>query len=99
MTASVRYALIWCAVAMVIVISLSVFFGVPYFYSVLTISGLVFGGHLVTLDDDSPGGWSNQNNSKQFWRESLFELLIKLVILLALFAILFAFPDIGKYGA
>jgi len=62
----------------------------------LVFSGWAFVGHLVTLDDDSPGGWSNpresdstSTQSSALWHRSLQELALKLAALLALS--LFAF--------
>jgi hypothetical protein len=31
-------------------------------------------GHLVTFDDDLPGGWSNPEKSRAFWLKSLGHL-------------------------
>ncbi len=55
-------------------------FGTP----ALIMAGWATLGHLVTLDDDSPGGWSNPDGSRALWYRSLGELLIKTVILLSL---------------
>ena len=41
------------------------------------VSGLVFVGHLVTLDEDAPGGWSNPARSTDLFRRSLLELVAK----------------------
>jgi hypothetical protein len=41
------------------------------------VSGWVFLGHLVTLDDDAPSGWSNPTRSTGVWRRSLLELVAK----------------------
>ena len=46
----------------------------------LTLSGWAVIGHLVTLDDDMPGGWSNPERSRALWSKSLAQLLIKIVI-------------------
>ena len=43
----------------------------------LIVSGWAAVGHLVTLDDDAPGGWSNPDQSRSFWRTSLSQLAIK----------------------
>jgi len=53
----------------------------------LLMSGWAFFGHLVTIDDDKPGGWSNPGESVEQWRLSLLELLIKLACFVA-FAVL-----------
>jgi hypothetical protein len=49
----------------------------------LVLSGWALLGHLVTLDDDAPGGWSSPANpvqAKAFWRGSLAQLALKLVV-------------------
>lgn len=43
-------------------------------------------GHVVTIDDDAPGGWSNPDGSTQPWRRSLAGLALKVVV--ALIAVL-----------
>ena len=49
----------------------------------LMLSGWAFAGHLVTLDDDWPDGWSNPERSWRIWFQSIGELLVKLVVFLA----------------
>jgi hypothetical protein len=46
----------------------------------LILSGWAVIGHLVTLDDDMPGGWSNPDRSRALWSKSLGQLAIKMVI-------------------
>jgi hypothetical protein len=46
----------------------------------VALSGWAAIGHLVTMDDEAPGGWSNPEKSKAIWRKSLQELAVKLVI-------------------
>ena len=49
----------------------------------LLFSGWAMLGHLVTLDDDAPGGWSSPaspEEAKAFWRSSLGEFAIKALI-------------------
>lgn len=43
----------------------------------IVLSAWAFFGHLVTYDDDLPGGWSNQGNSRSIWRRSQFEVFVK----------------------
>ena len=50
----------------------------------LTLSAFAFMGHLVTLDDDAPEGWSNPDSSKAIWRSSLAELGLKFLAFLLL---------------
>ena len=40
-------------------------------------------GHIVTLDDDAPGEWSNPERSKAIWSNSVGELFIKVVAVLS----------------
>lgn len=40
-------------------LALSAIWKVPYIFTVIALSGWAFIGHLVTVDDDLPGGWSN----------------------------------------
>ena len=46
----------------------------------LLLSGWAFMGHLVTLDDDMPGEWSNPEGSRSIWYRSVAELLTKSVL-------------------
>ncbi len=49
----------------------------------LVFSGWAALGHLVTLDDDAPGGWSSPANpaeAKGFWRSSLAQLALKVLV-------------------
>ena len=46
----------------------------------LIVSGWAFFGHLVTLDDDMRGGWSNPEGSRAIWGRSVVELFAKLFV-------------------
>ena len=46
----------------------------------IILSGWAAFGHLITLDDDSPGGWSNTKRSRSFFYKSLGQLAIKFAI-------------------
>lgn len=89
------------AVAFVIAISiiLSLLARVPYMYTVCGFAAWAAIGHLVTLDDDASGGWSNPDNSKEVWRKSRRELILKFVVLFALLAITFSVPSLNNWGA
>ena len=50
------------------------------------LSGLATIGHLVTLDDDAPGGWANPEGSPEVWRSSVAQLVIKGTVFLCLIA-------------
>jgi len=107
MTETTRYYIRWFtkagAIATAIAIALSIFSDIPFIdsliLSALGISSLVFMGHLITLDDDSPGGWSNPDESKKMWNESLWELFIKFSVCVVLFALLILIGDFKSWGA
>ena len=40
-------------------------------------TALAFFGHLITLDDNARGGFSNPESSSGIWRSSLLELALK----------------------
>ena len=43
----------------------------------LVITAWAFFGHLITIDDDAPGGFSNPQASSRVWHRSLLDLLFK----------------------
>ena len=47
------------------------------------LSGWAFLGHLITIDDELPGGWSNPEGSRAIWRRSLAEMVLKMVLFVA----------------
>jgi hypothetical protein len=53
--------------------SLAFKIGIP----AVVVTGWAFFGHLITLDDDAPDGFSNPQRSSRFWHSSLLELLLK----------------------
>ncbi|RBW50343.1 hypothetical protein [Marinobacter sp. F3R11] len=59
--------------------SLAKYFAAP----ALAFSGWAALGHLVTLDDEAPGEWSNPEGSKAIWKRSVVELIIKVVVFAA----------------
>ena len=46
----------------------------------LIVSGWAFGGHLITLDDEMRGGWSNPEGSRAVRGRSVLELFAKLFV-------------------
>lgn len=76
-------------------LALSVIWQVPYIYTATGFAGWIFGGHLVTIDDDWKNGWSNPDGAKPFpWSE----LLIKASIFGGLLLACFASPAIRQFG-
>ena len=47
-------------------------------------------GHLVTLDDDLPGGWSNPDGDREIARASLVELGVKVLLLTVVLLVVWA---------
>jgi hypothetical protein len=69
MPASRRYAVLLVVVASTALV-LSSAFAVPYIFTVTGFAGWAFIGHVVTADDDAPGGWSNPDGTAPFpWGE------------------------------
>ena len=56
-------------------------FVVPIGSPALVLTAWAFFGHLVTLDDDFPGGWSNPERSAKFVYQSLLAIAVKLILL------------------
>jgi hypothetical protein len=90
-----RYAiLLFIVVAVALLLSFA--WRVPNIYTLIGFSVWAFVGHLVTADDDAPGGWSNPDGSLSFpW----LELLIKALVLGALCALAALSPAVRSLGA
>lgn len=56
----------------------------------LILAGWAFLGHLVTLDDDAPGEWSNPGGSRRMWLSSLGALCVKLAFFAGALVLFFA---------
>ncbi len=84
---------------LVVVVGLSVFADVAFIYTLCGLSGWALIGHLVTLDDDMPGEWSNPEGSRTLWHSSLIVLLIKLLAFSVFLVLAMSFPGLARYGA
>jgi hypothetical protein len=74
---------------------LSLVWKVPYLYTMIAFAVWPFVGHLITIDDDIRGGWSNPDGSISFpWAE----LAIKAAVLLGLLGLLFLMPKLRTLG-
>ncbi len=82
-----------------VAIVLSWLFGIAYYYTLLGFLGWLVAGHLLTVDDEEPGGFSNPNSSRKIWRGSLLELAAKASIFGAAVLLLLLFPSLHKFGA
>lgn len=96
MSPKLIYRIAFSAAAVVAVcIALSVSFSVPYILTLIGLSAWAFVGHIVTADDDVPGGWSNPDGKLPFpWAE----LGLKALVLAVLGAIAIAFPIVRSFG-
>ena len=56
------------------------FLGKGLAFPLIILSGWAFVGHVVTMDDDFPGGWSNPRGTRAIWRSSLAVLVLKAVL-------------------
>ena len=66
----------------------AIWLGVP----ALILTGWTAGGHLITLDDDFPGGWSNIEGSKRLFLVSLLWLLVEAVVFVGIFYLVAMWP-------
>jgi len=82
-----------------ITIGLSVVADVAYIYTLCGLAAWVAFGHLITLDDDMPGEWSNPESDKKLWRKSLAVMAVKLLVFAALVVIALSFPSLAEFGA
>lgn len=74
---------------------LSFIWRVPYIFTVAGFSAWAFFGHLITADDDMPGGFSNPDGSLPSLRG---ELAIKGIVLLALLGLIAFVPSLWALG-
>lgn len=90
-----RYSMMLALVCSTAVI-LSLIWKVPYLYTMIGFAFWAFAGHLITMDDDLPNGWSNPDGSMPFpWAE----LAIKAAALLGLVGSVFLIPCLRTLGA
>lgn len=85
-------------VVVLIAAAMSHWFQMPYAITALGILAWVAFGHLITLDDDLPGNWSNPAGSQEVWRQSKLTLVVKFIVLIAFFAVISLVPEIKAFG-
>ena len=73
-----------CLARFIVGPGLAIWIAVPALFML----GTAVYGHVITFDDDFPGGWSNQDGSWQYFRRSLYELLGKAGFLALLLAVI-----------
>lgn len=90
-----RYAVL-SAIVVITALSLSAVWGVPYVYTLIGFSAWALLGHLLTVDDDMAGGWSNPDGSLPFpW----MEIAAKAAPLAALSVVAYWVPAVRLLGA
>jgi hypothetical protein len=82
-----------------VTVGLSAFVDVPYIYTLCGFAAWVAFGHLITVDDDMPGEWSNLEGDKKIWRSSLVTLLFKFLAFVFLVVLVLSFPSLAEFGA
>ncbi len=94
--ALIKHYLILLTIIVGTAIVLSFFAGLPYIYTCIGFSAWAFFGHILTIDDDMPGGWSNPDGTEPFpW----VELLIKALIFGGLCAFATLCPSLRSFGS
>lgn len=84
---------------LVVIFGLSALVDVAYIYTLCGLAGWVAVGHLITLDDDMPGEWSNPEGDIALWRSSLRVLAVKFAVFFALVVLSLSVPTLATYGA
>jgi hypothetical protein len=88
--------IILAAVVVATGIVLSLAWDIPYIYTAIGFAAWAFVGHLVTADDDAPGGWSNPDGTLSFpW----VELTMKGLVLMALCLVAWLVPATRAFGS
>lgn len=68
---------------------------VPYVFTLLGFSLWAWVGHIVTIDDDRPGGWSNPDGRAPFpWAALAVEALVFILLCSAIVV----FPALRTFG-
>lgn len=88
MNKTLRCWLLFGATAAGFAFILKLVLGISVVNTAIVISGWVFIGHLVIIDDDFVGGWSNPFGTEEFpWTE----LFLKGLVFVGVLALKFAF--------
>ena len=82
-----------------VTIGLSVLANVAYVYTLCGFAAWVVFGHLITIDDDMPGEWSNPEGDKKLWHSSVVIVFVKFMVFALLVVTVFLFPSLAKFGA
>jgi len=87
MNKTLRYWLLFGTAATALALLLKLAFGFTIINTAVVISGWAFIGHIITIDDDFPGGWSNPAGDERFpW----VELAVKAILFSGLLMLKYA---------
>ena len=82
----------FCSIAVI----LSLIWAVPYLYTAISFAIWALVSHMITIDDDLSGGWSNPDGKISFpWAK----LVIKVAFLLAPVGLAFLVAALPRFGA
>lgn len=82
----------------VVVTFLTFYLGSPYVVTFWILLGWSAIGQLVTLDDDMPGGWSNPDGDRVWWRQAKIWLATTFACFLLVGWLMYNYPWIRDYG-
>ena len=86
--------LILPVVVLATALTLSWLWHVPCIFTLIGFAAWILFGHLITADDDTPGGWSNPDGSVPFpWGELVAKAIVFLLLCGAA-----AFPSVRSVG-
>lgn len=87
----VRQCIIWLAIMGGTAVLLAALWSVPYLYTLIGFAAWAFAGHLITIDDDLPGGWGNPDGLRP---SPWLALVAKGALLALLCALAACFPTL-----
>ncbi len=76
---------------------LTFYFNSPYIITLLIIIGWSALGHIVTIDDDLPGGWSNPDGDPAVARQAKVWLAVTVAAFFFVFWLMLKFPHVQDY--
>lgn len=87
----IRQYLVWSVIMVSTALLLAALWAIPCLYTLIGFAAWAFVGHLITFDDDLPGGWSNPDGMQPApW----LPLLAKGALLAGLWALAAYFPSL-----
>lgn len=94
-----KYLAILFLIVVATVFILSITADIPYIITLLGFSFLAFIGGIVGLGEYRPGEYDNPEGSKRIYKAAKIETMIRLLIFIGIFALIFYFPSLKQYGA